>query len=74
MPPAVPCIRMSGHADVEFNSLAYCELNFILATLFRPGGADFDLYETDESDVKPVHDVIVPLPKLGTKGVQIIFH
>jgi len=32
------------------------------------------MYETDESDVMPAHDLIVPMPKLGTKGVRIIFH
>ena len=56
------------------NSLAYCELHLVVAALFRPGGPDFDLYETDEDDVKPVHDVIVPLPRLGSKGVRFIFH
>ncbi|EER24920.1 hypothetical protein D8B26_007494 [Coccidioides posadasii str. Silveira] len=55
-------------------NLAYCELNHILAALFRPGGADFSLYETDESDVMPAHDLIVPLPKLDTKGVRVMFH
>lgn len=59
---------------MEVDSLAYCELNLILSALFRPGGADFDMYETDESDVMPVHDMIVPLPKLDTKGVRIMFH
>ncbi|KAM3475568.1 hypothetical protein MY5147_003668 [Beauveria neobassiana] len=54
--------------------LAYCEINFILAALFRPGGAEFSLHETDESDVKMVHDLIVPLRRLGSKGVQIKFH
>ena len=49
-------------------------MNFILAALFRPDGPDFDLYDTDLSDVEPVHDMIVPLPKLGTKGCRIVFH
>lgn len=56
------------------NSLAYCEVNHIIAALFRPGGAEFDLYETDETDVIPAHDLIVPLPKLESKGVRVIFH
>ncbi|KAL8663897.1 MAG: hypothetical protein Q9202_003446 [Teloschistes flavicans] len=55
-------------------NLAYCELNFILSALFRPGGLSFDLYETDETDVKPAHDLIVPLPKLESKGTRVIFH
>jgi hypothetical protein len=59
---------------VNLNSVAYCEVNLMISALFRPGGPDFDLYETDESDVMPVHDLIVPLPKLDTKGVRVIFH
>ncbi|KAF7126040.1 hypothetical protein CNMCM5793_002399 [Aspergillus hiratsukae] len=55
-------------------NLAYCEVNYIIAALFRPGGAEFELYETDETDVIPVHDLIVPLPRLESKGVRVIFH
>lgn len=55
-------------------NLAYCEINLIISALFRPGGVDFALYETDESNVKPVHDLIVPMPRLDTKGVRVIFH
>ncbi|KAF2967401.1 hypothetical protein GQX73_g6156 [Xylaria multiplex] len=55
-------------------NLVYCELNFVLAALFRPGGPSFDLYETDESDIVQVHDLVIPLPKLDTKGVRAIFH
>ena len=58
----------------DLNSLAYCELNFIISALFRPGGANFDLYETDESDGMPVHDMLVSLPKLDSNGVRVIFH
>ena len=57
------------------HSLAYCELTLIIAALFRPdAGAKFDLFETTEEDVEPCHDLIVPLPKLGTKGVRLLFH
>ena len=55
------------------NSLAYCELNLILSALFRPNAPEFDMVDTDESDVMPVHDLIVPMPKLDTKGVRILF-
>ena len=61
-------------AKILAPSLAYCELNLIIAALFRPGGAAFDLFETKEEDVEPHHDLIVPLPKLGTKGVRLMFH
>ncbi|GFF32208.1 trichodiene oxygenase [Aspergillus udagawae] len=55
-------------------NLAYAEINHIIATLFRPGGPDFSLYETSEKDVKPAHDLIVPLPSLESKGFRVIFH
>ncbi|KAI0526193.1 cytochrome P450 family protein [Xylaria bambusicola] len=55
-------------------NLVYCELNFVLAALFRPGGPDFELYETDESDIAQVHDLVIPLPKLDTKGVRTRFN
>jgi hypothetical protein len=58
----------------NWSSVAYCELNFVISALFRPNGPDFDLYETDESDVKPAHDMVVPLPNLKSKGVRAIFH
>lgn len=54
-------------------SLAYCEINFVIATLFRPNGPEFEMVDTTEADVKPVHDMIVPLPQIGTKGVRLIF-
>ncbi|OCL09523.1 cytochrome P450 [Glonium stellatum] len=54
-------------------NLAYAEVNFMLAALFRPGGSGFELFETDESDVVAAHDYIVPLARLDSKGVRIIF-
>ncbi|KAI0468968.1 cytochrome P450 family protein [Xylaria cf. heliscus] len=55
-------------------NLVYCELNFVIAALFRPGGSNFDLYETDESDIVQVHDLVIPLPRLDTKGVRAMFY
>lgn len=54
------------------HSLGKTEINFMLAALFRPGGPSMKLYETDESDVKQLHDFMLPLPKLDTKGVRAI--
>jgi hypothetical protein len=56
------------------SSLAYCELNLIIAALFRPGAPKFDLYGTDESDVRPAHDLIVPMPRLDSLGVRVVYH
>ena len=43
-----------------------------LAVLFRPDGPKMDLYETDETDVIPVHDYFLAMPKLDTKGMRVM--
>lgn len=30
------------------------------------------LYQTDETDVIQVHDYLLPLPKLDSKGVRVV--
>jgi len=47
-------------------------MNHALAVLFHERGPKFQLYETDESDVKHAHDFVVPLPRIDSKGVRII--
>jgi hypothetical protein len=47
------------------------EMHLLLATVFRPGGPRLELFETDESNVKPIHDFLLPLPRLDTKGVRV---
>ncbi|KAI0116202.1 putative cytochrome P450 [Hypoxylon sp. NC0597] len=54
-------------------NLATAEINIMLAALFRPGAPKFDLFETDETDVVAVHDYIVPLARLDSKGVRVVF-
>jgi cytochrome P450 len=54
-------------------NLATAEVNMMLAALFRPGAPKFDLFETDETDVVAEHDYIVPLARLDSKGVRVIF-
>lgn len=54
-------------------NLAMAEINMMLAALFRPGAPRFDLFETDETDVVAVYDYIVPLARLDSKGVRVIF-
>lgn len=48
------------------------ELSLCLAVLHRPGGPELELFKTDESDVKHVHDFLIPLPKVDTKGVRVL--
>ena len=50
--------------------LAYMELYVGLATLFRRH--DLELHETDRSDVDFVLDMVIPIPKRGSKGVRVI--
>ncbi|TVY39771.1 Cytochrome P450 monooxygenase [Lachnellula occidentalis] len=52
-------------------NLAYAEMYLALAVLFRPGGPNFQLFETDESDVIQVHDFLLPLPRLDSKGMRV---
>lgn len=48
------------------------EMSLVIAVLFRLGAPALRLFETDESDVKHVHDFIIPLPKISTKGVRVV--
>lgn len=57
---------------INLPSLAHAEMNHMLSALFRPGGPRIELFKTDETDVTPAHDFLIPLPKLKTKGVRIV--
>lgn len=52
-------------------SIAYAELYLALAVMFRPEGPQLSPYETDESDVIPVHDFFLAVSKLDTKGMRV---
>ncbi|KAI0102513.1 putative cytochrome P450 [Nemania sp. FL0031] len=51
-------------------NLANVELYRVLATLFRR--FNFELYDTDVSDIEIAHDFFVPSPKQDTKGLRVI--
>ncbi|KAL3431443.1 cytochrome P450 [Aspergillus tetrazonus] len=53
-------------------NLAMAELSLCLAVLHRPGGPELGLFETDETDVKQVHDFLIPLPSIDTKGIRVV--
>lgn len=63
--------RQSNHLLFGI-SLAMAEMSLALAVLYRPNGPKFELFETDESDVKPVHDFMIPVAKLSSKGVRVL--
>ena len=50
-------------------SLAHAEIFLMIATLFRR--FEFELYETDISDLKLKHDLFLPSPRLDSKGVRV---
>jgi hypothetical protein len=52
-------------------SLAMAELTTVLASLFGPGGIQMQLFDTDASDVTLIHDLMVPMPRLDSKGVRV---
>jgi hypothetical protein len=39
--------------------------------LLRPGGLQFELFDMDESDVVYVHDFLLLLPRLDSKGMRV---
>nr|APY21860.1 FmsC [Fusarium equiseti] len=53
------------------SSLALADLHFVLAALFGPTGPKFELFESDRSDVDAIHDYLMPLPRLDSKGVRV---
>ncbi|KAL4904587.1 hypothetical protein BDW74DRAFT_168216 [Aspergillus multicolor] len=52
-------------------NLAYAEMYWGLAVLFRPGAPRLELFETDASDIDLVLDFFVPSPRLGAKGLRV---
>jgi hypothetical protein len=53
----------------KLRSLAWCELYLGFASLFRL--FDFELYETDKTDVEIAHDFFLPFAKLDSKGIRV---
>ncbi|KAF2686311.1 cytochrome P450 [Lentithecium fluviatile CBS 122367] len=64
----VPFAR--GSRNCLGQNLGQAELYLALAVLFRPGGPKLELFETDETDVTRVHDFIISLPKVESKGIR----
>ncbi|RDW65806.1 cytochrome P450 [Aspergillus mulundensis] len=52
-------------------NLAYAELYWVLAVLFRPGAPELRLFETVEEDVRHVVDLSTALPRLGSLGTRV---
>ncbi|KAK3349178.1 putative cytochrome P450 [Lasiosphaeria hispida] len=53
-------------------SFAYAELYMTVAVMFGPRGPKMSLFETDETDVIPVHDFFLAVPKLDSKGMRVV--
>ena len=52
--------------------LAYCELYLIMAALYAPGRFDFELFETDITDVEIEHDFFNAFHRLDSKGIRVL--
>lgn len=50
--------------------LAYMELYVALATLFRRH--ELQLFETERADADFVLDIVMPMPRWGSKGVRVL--
>ncbi|KAF2667975.1 trichodiene oxygenase [Microthyrium microscopicum] len=53
-------------------NLAYCELYVALTALILKVFPRLELFETTEADVKYDHDMFVPMPYKGSKGVRVL--
>lgn len=53
-------------------SLAYCELYIVLALLTVRVFPRMKLWETTEKDVEWDHDIFIPMPVKGSKGVRAV--
>lgn len=58
-----------GYRQCLGMNLAYAELYLSVATVFSQ--FEFELVDTDASDVEMAHAYLVPYPKLDSKGVQV---
>lgn len=58
-------------ANLHF-SLAYAEVYMALAAVIRTFGDRLELFETTAEDVEIYHDVFVPVPKAGSKGIRVL--
>ncbi|KAK6206499.1 hypothetical protein LQW54_007681 [Pestalotiopsis sp. IQ-011] len=67
----VPFVKGSRNC-LGFN-LAWSQLYIVLAILFRPGGHKMSL-DCDESDIVPIHDSDVGVPKPDSRGLRVRFH
>ncbi|KAI4596335.1 hypothetical protein KJ359_005464 [Pestalotiopsis sp. 9143b] len=65
----VPFCR--GSRNCLGQNLAMAEMSLMLAVLYRPSGPSIKLFETTERDIKHIHDFIIPLPDVRSKGVRI---
>lgn len=52
-------------------NLAYAEIFLTIGTLMHPAGMEFELFETDASDMENVHDFFNPSPRLDSKGLRV---
>ncbi|KAI1752747.1 putative cytochrome P450 [Xylaria castorea] len=55
-------------------NLALAEINWALVVLFRPNGPKLSLYETNESDITPARDFLLPLPRAGSRGCRRVWN
>jgi hypothetical protein len=69
----VPSSLVVSFTEQKYNrdsSLARAEILLALAKLFRD--VNFQLYETTREDVTMAHELFLPFPKMGSKGVRVL--
>ena len=59
-----------GRRSCIGKNLAYAQMYIVLSNVFRK--FEFELYETDRTDVDCARDMFVAFPKDGTLGVRVL--
>ena len=50
------------------------QIYFTISQLYQPGSPEFELFESDEDDVRLVHGIMFPQPRLDSLGVEVLIH
>ena len=70
-----PSIYLGEHCELtrgRGNSLALCEIYLTVAAISFRVLHRMQLYESSVRDIKYDHDLMVPQPQRGSKGIRIL--
>lgn len=69
-----PMPQISEPANRDRHSIAWMQMYFAISQLYKPGGPNIELFESDETDVQLAHGYVFPQPRLDSPGVRVLIH